>query len=295
MTTNLKNINLNSENTRREIFSYLNKNNIVLSEYDNIKNINDLEIIKNNEYIICPQIGGVRSIIMFIKLPNNVYYSVGFPKHNFNKRDTVKIFPIDVTVHPSLYNGTIMEGIFVKEDNKKYYIVNEVHLLAGETQLLKSKIDRLNNLRETLKRLITPSLNYYIHVTRYYRTDPDSLLKAYEFAKENNSIQNFVFYPSLYGQKIYEYTIMDSDLIDHIVRISTFIMEKTSNPDVYNLYELGIDKKIGIAYIPNTNKSKECKQWFVERNKKKLIVKCILDNEMDRWIPIEVINSDEYE
>jgi hypothetical protein len=67
-------------------------------------------------------------------------------------------------------------------------------------------------------------------------------------------------------------------------------MQKTKNPDVYNLLSSGT--KIDIACIPDMETSKKCKQWFKDNNAQELFVKCRFDFEKKKWIPIELIEKE---
>jgi hypothetical protein len=95
----------------------------------------------------------------------------------------------------------------------------------------------------------------------------------------------------IYGRPIFVRTILDSDLKDDIIHLSNFSMHRPENADVYKLFDIHTEKKIGIAYIPDTQTSKKCKQWFNKKSVKTLIVKCKLDIEKNKWIPIEPVDD----
>lgn len=292
MSNPIKNAKLNTREVKNLILKYLHSSGINLNtKFEMISSEKDLNNIRDNEYIICPRITGTRSWIILFHVDEN-YYAVSFPKHSQHKREDIRIFPIDITMGPEFYRGTIMEGIFFRMDEKRLLIIDEVYVLAGENQLLKPKDDRLNYLSEYFKRNININQNFLMYVSQYYTLTKSSLKELYEKIKADPKIQDIIFYPKLYSQKIYSYTIIDIDLIDNIIKLAQFIMEKTANPDVYNLYALTTKNKIDIAYIPDMATSKKCKQWFKDNKAIRLIVKCQLDNDKKKWIPIEMIEQD---
>lgn len=185
-----------------------------------------------------------------------------------------------------------MEGIFFRMDQNRYLVVDEVYILAGENQLLKSKDDRLNHLTKLIKDSTAVNPTFRMFVSQFYTIGKKTLTELYEKIKEDTKIQEIIFYPRIYGKKIYTYTIIDIDLIDNIVKLAQFRLQKTSSPDVYNLLSSKSNKKVDIAYIPTIEVSKRCKQWFRDNKESILTVKCQMDIDKKKWIPIEIIETD---
>jgi hypothetical protein len=289
----IKNEKLGHREVKNKILKYLYTNNINLNlKHEIITGDMDLDNIRDNDYIICPRFGGTRSWIIFFHT-GPYYYAVNFPKHSQKKKEDLYIHPIEMSVSKEFYKGSIMEGIYFRMDDKRYLIVDEIYLFAGENQLLKPKEDRLNMLSKCIKVGTNINDNYSMHVSQYYNIDKRSLQNLYDKIKADSKIQEIIFYPQIYGRKIYSYAIMDSDLNDNIINISNFILQKTDNPDVYNLLSVPSEKKVDIAYIPDIETSKKCKQWFKNTGKKKLLAKCQMDMGKKKWIPLELIEEDE--
>lgn len=286
-----KNLNLNSKNVKNKILHYLYSRVNVDLKHEIISNEKDLDNIRNNEYIICPRFDGTRSWIMFFQL-DDIFYAVNFPKHNQRKKMELIIHPIDICVLKEFYNGTIMEGIFFRMDINKYLVIDEVYYLSGQNQLLKSKDDRLDNLSQYITKYTTRTPTYQMYVSKYFQINKKNLRELYDKIKADVKIQEIIFYPKIFGRKIYNYTIIDEDLIDNIIKFAQFILQKTNSPDVYNLLSIKSKNKIGMAYIPTMNSSKTIKRWFKDYKSKELIVKCQLDPDKKKWIPIEVVEKD---
>lgn len=288
----VKNYKLGSQDTKNKILKYLYSSTINLNlKYENIANNKDLDNIKYNDYVICPRFSGTRSWIIFFNVDND-YYAVNFPKHSQKKKEDLFIHPIDMSVSKEFYRGTIMEGIFFRMEDERYLVIDEVYKLAGEDQLLKPKEDRLNHLTHYIKTSTNANPNFHMYVSQYFNINKKSLKDLYEKIKADPKIQEILFYPKLYGGKIYNYTIIDSDLIDNVVKLATFYLQKTGSPDVYNLLSIGSKTKIDTAHIPDMETSKKCKQWFKFNKTKELTVKCQMDLDKKKWVPLEIIEED---
>ncbi|XWV26074.1 putative mRNA capping enzyme [Tupanvirus soda lake] len=288
----IKNANLGSREVKNNILKYLYSSNINLNlKYEIITSEKDLDNIRDNDYIICPRFGGTRSWILFFQIDNN-YYAVNFPKHSQRKKEDLYIHPIEMSVCKQFYRGTIMEGIFFRIDEKKYLVVDEVYMLGGQNQLLKPKDDRLNYLKKYFQKYTNINENYYMYVSQYFTPSKSSLKELYEKIKSDPKIQDIIFYPKIYGRKIYNYTIIDSDLVDNVIKLAQFYMQKTASPDVFNLLAPNTKNKIDIAYIPDAQTSKMCRQWFKDNKAKELFVKCQMDMEKKKWIPIELVEQE---
>ena len=285
-----KNNGLESSETKNRILKYLYTNVKQNLKYNDIGGEKDLNNIRDNDYIICPRVSGTRSWILFFKM-EETYYAVNFPKHSQRKIQDLRIHPIEITVRKDFYNGTIMEGVFFRMNDERFLVIDEVYMLAGQKQLLKPKDDRLNDLIQSFTKDIVGNDTYHMYVSEFYKVNDDSLKKLYNKIKDDNKIQEIIFYPRVYGGKIYNYTIIDSDLIDHVLKIAKFRMQKTASPDVYNLYAVGSNEKTGIAYIPTIDTSKLCKRWFKDNKSKELMVKCQLHMEKKKWVPFELVET----
>lgn len=287
-----KNEQLGSREVKNKILKYLYSSGVNINlKHNNITNEKDLDSIKDNDYIICPRFSGTRSWIIFFCVEDN-YYAVNFPKHSQKKKEDLFIHAIDMNVSKEFYRGTIMEGIFFRMDERKFLVIDEVYTLAGEDQLLKSKDDRLNYLSQYIKTSTNRNINYNMNVSQYYNINKKSLKELYEKIKADTKIQEIIFYPKIYGRKIYMYTIIDSDLMDNIIKLTKFLLQKTGSPDVYNLLTTDSKTKIDIAYIPDIDTSKKCKQWFKDNKTKELLVKCQMDMDKKKWVPLELVEHD---
>lgn len=276
---------------KKKIFKYLYTNiDIKKVNQTCISNETDLGYIKNNDYIICPKLKGTRIWIIFTII-DEICYAVNFKKYN-KKISDIYIHPINILIHKSLYLGTIMEGVIIKNGSNIMIVVDEIYILSGVDQLLKSKCERLKHISNIFQENIKNISNFFIHVTLFYKINEKSLEELYIKIKSDPDICGINFYPNIYGKKNYYYLISPDDLIDDIVTVGNFFIQKTKNPDVYPLFIPGNDNKIGIAYIPNEKTSKMCRQWFKNTKETKILIKCHMHNtNSKKWIPIEIIDN----
>lgn len=286
-----KNVNLESNKVKNIILKYLYQNVEIGIRHEIISNVKILDYINSDEYIICPTLRGIRSWIIFFRNGDD-YYAVSFPKTE-KIRDNFRVYPLGINVVKEFYYGTIMEGIFYRMDDTRFLVIDEVYLLSGQNQLLKSKDDRLIDLTRYITKSIRINPDFQMYVSQFFNINKKSIRELYDKIKSDSRIQEIIFYPKIFGKKIYSYTILDSDVIDTVIKLSKFYLQKTESPDVYNLLTLEPRNKVGIAYIPNIDVSKKCKNWFKHNKKKELVVKCQLDIDKNKWIPLEVVNDDD--
>jgi hypothetical protein len=75
-------------------------------------------------------------------------------------------------------------------------------------------------------------------------------------------------------------------------RPSTFLIEKTSQVDVYNVFDMRNKQLLGLAGVPNMNISRMLQETFKHVNfQTKLVMKCAYHTEFKKWVPKEVVNS----
>ena len=136
----------NSPNNYKEhIIDYL-YNNIDINEhrYIIIKNYNDILNIKNQYHYCISNSCGINSFIIFMK-KNSVCYSCLIDRRSlsFNKQsckiENIRITPIKLSVDLKFYDGTIIDGIVIDNENNKLnnknnsskieFMINDIFML----------------------------------------------------------------------------------------------------------------------------------------------------------------------
>lgn len=287
LTSNNKKKNLNLESTcvKQKILRYLSTYNIKNTNINELSKDNEIDYIVNNDYIVCPQIRGTRSWFI-IKKFDDCYYAVTFPK-KIHKNTNIVVYPIELSLKKTLYDGTIMEGMCHKYKNERYMIVDDVYLLKNENQLIFSKNDRLDKLTDVLNDSVTHTNMHHLYVSQRFKLTRFDLIDLYEKIKLDNRIESLVFFPNILGKPLFKYTIVEADMIDDVVRYNSFIMKKTTLPDIYHLYVSDTTLSYSIASVPDQHYSKLYRKWFKNSDGKDIYVKCKMNNNDEQlWIPI---------
>lgn len=289
MQITYKNANLGDRTVKNAILSFLHKNipQFALTK-ETILTSESLEHIKQTEYIICPRLKGVKTWIVLFNDENN-YYAVNFQKihskiRRYEKQTKLVIHKLDIEFSKQLYDGTIMEGVFRKTDECTSIVIDEIYLYAGQTTLTKNKIDRLSMVSDILQNNVRQTSTFKLCTATSYDITKESIMNLY--SKNNDDVQEIIFYPLNRMDTIFKYIVTLNDFKEDILEQSVFVMEKTKNIDVYNLYTISTNTKIGIALIPTASKTKECKSWF--KKTKQLKVLCIKDQPTGKWVPHKI-------
>lgn len=237
-----------------------------------LRNKQDANEIKTNDYIITPNYQGYNYLMVFMKNKGN-YYSylvdrktLSFTKDN-NVLENIKMFQCNIHLDAKIYDGTIFDGIYYFEGREKYFIVNDVYLFRGEDRLhdkIKNKLIEVEEYIKVLKEITDgfKDNDIKILVNKYYEFN--QIREAYEDYTKNKHeimIRGLVFYPKMSGTKLIymfendkelegskqraikeediiedehyeEYRLKDD--IEEEVKL-TFEMRKT---DIYELYKL---------------------------------------------------------
>jgi hypothetical protein len=285
-----KNYNLDNKDVKNKILKYLHQRVDIEMKHVPITTNKEVDIIRNNDYIICPRFEGTRSWIIFFQTKQD-RYAVNFPKQGMHKQVKLKIFPIDMDAVSAVYGGSIMEGIFYRVEDECYLVVDEIYMLNGVNLLTKNKSDRLNMLIKILPTHFSMKNKFRLHVSQCFRTNESDIIELNKKIMNDNRIQELLFYPSIYSQDrpIYKYTIISTDLVPDIVTLATFKMFKTDKPDVYNLVCISKEVKKGIAYIPDMETSKKCKLWMKKKKETTVICKYLIDK--NKWMPMEEVEK----
>lgn len=235
---------------------------------------------------------------------------------------------IDVKCNDTIFNGTIYDGKLLKDAENNYtYLINDCFYLAGNNVIdveLSEKfkmIDNIINLKfnnkpcecfaikynklytyNELKKLIEQDTKIFSFtiigliftpkksgISTIYIETKDPKVEIYSTAKEDNSelTLDCPSYNLIYNLKdilyarTYNYENGDKK--------RNLMMEKTTIPDVYKLYEINCDTSVGIACIPSMKLSHRFTKLF--KNKSKLKVNCVYSTQFKKWIPLNSIEQ----
>jgi hypothetical protein len=306
-------------NIKSVILDYLyNKIEVSDHKYNVIKNIGDIYELKNHKYYVSCNSCGINSFLIFMKKDNNYYsYLVDRRSISYNrntlKKHTVRFTEIKMAVDLKLYEGTIIDGILIDNDNNKLltkgetknnkmkFLISDVFTFCGKSLLsmnYKKKMITINTiLTEFLDKNKVNSNNIELFVSRPFELNQTSDLFA-EYILPYSKIYNIkglTFYPECSGSKIiYIFDKQDdkikNELNNRKINIISSDKNINDNDDNLQLLETSDTKKIFKFELVNPEciddivlnlemkKTDICdvyKLYGIFYNSKKYIKKCI--------------------
>lgn len=288
-------------------------NNIDMKKfsYKILEFTSDLVQLDDTYKYITPIYTGENYIFIFFKNCNK-YISILIKKKDIYKlknEDINKLNILNKKVYlgENIYKGTILEGTLLNTNNE--FVINDVYMLCGEQMIDKLYYSKIMNISS------------YIN-NNYSKTDNRNELKLYvnsvfdikEFKNmiDNKNIENKKYMKGIaFNKKISDTRLLyflnnevkgidiadkkipglnyKSNLNNNKNSENIFMMKKTEMYDVYNLLEKDNNGEytinIGIAYLPNVDSSKYWGEVF--NNKSKTLVKCIFNQNKNKWTPID--------
>lgn len=332
-------------NDKKDIINYIySKINISKYKYKLLEYNYDLEEFNPKEkYYVSANFSGFNNLLVFCKIRNNKYSVLVDRKSlSFNyeqiKIETVKMDIINIHIDDySIYNGTIIDGIYIKHDkrNENFFVITDLFEFKGEiceNDKINNKLTRIEtylkyNIKNNKSKL-TFSINKLYELEQIDKLIHEDIFNTHDF-----HVRGISFFPEVSNTKLIYVFNPKKDILnktisnglknlknnsDELVReanyesnkkiIKKFIVKnnlpnknvefnilllKTNIVDVYKLYINNINKlkKIGIAYIPTKECSIMVKTAFSNTNKDKLIFKCKLNLNKNKWTPIQYLDN----
>ena len=136
-------------NEKKMIIDYIYSNiNISKFKYKLLENYSDLSSFQDSsKFHVSANFSGSNCLLVFCKLKNKNYtFLVDRKTLSFNadqiKYESVNITPINIKIHSSAFNGTIIDGIFIKHDKKKekHFVITDLYLFRG----ISTERDKIN-------------------------------------------------------------------------------------------------------------------------------------------------------
>ena len=200
-------------NVNQQLINYI-YSTVELSrfKYKIIEYESDLTNLIKQKHFLSANFNGINCLLVFTKIRDKYYsFMVDRKTLTYNQNqinfDTVKITPVNIRLDNSIYNGTIMDGIFIlnKRTRSKVFVITDVYHFMGKkmtddninhkfmnvTAYLESNLkndDRINNITLTINKLYEP---YEI----------EKLISDMEKSK-GFDFRGYAFYPDKSGTKL---------------------------------------------------------------------------------------------
>lgn len=288
------------------IYSSVNMNKL---KYKILEFDNDLETLLEKKYYISPNFSGSSTFLVFMKTSydrlsfiverKKLFYNI--QQVNINEVNIIKIY---LDLGYDIYNGTIFDGTFLIQPNRKIFIITDCLLLNGKTMDQIDISTKLNKIKQFIEDNYNENYDNSIEITTNKLTelkDAEKLINV-DIVKVNKTIpiRGIIFQPEFTGTKLiflFNNEMKNKQQINDKINCHYFIksnkpinaifhMRRTTIYDVYNLY-LDNDnkyKKIDIAYIPTIECSLLCRKITEKEN---VIMNCEYINNKNLWKPIE--------
>lgn len=237
----------------KEIINYL-YSTIDLSKfkYKIIEYESDLLNLTKQKHYVSANFNGNNCLLIFTKIKDN-YYSLMVDRKTLTysinqiKLNSIKMYPVNIRLDNSIYDGTIIDGIFVlnKKSKSKVFIITDVYYFRGKnmmddniqhkfmnvTTYLENNFkhdDKMNNLILTINKLYEPTnINKLV--------DDMERSKGYDF-------RGYVFYPDKSGTKLI-FLNTDEDEVHTIENVKQNIKEITDQGSKKENMEMSKRKK----------------------------------------------------
>lgn len=256
-------------NVKSVVLDYLyNKIEVADHKYVLIKNIGDVYELKNRKYYVSGNTCGINSFLIFMKRDGNYYsYLVDRRSISYNrntlKKSSVRFTEIKLAVDLKLYDGTIIDGVLIDNDNDKIiskgetksnkmmFMISDVFTFCGKSLLAmnyKKKMFTIGTmLTEYIDKNKSNASNIELFVSRPFEINQSTDLFAEyinPYSKKYN-IKGLTFYPENSGAKIiYLFDKQDDKFKNDLVNRTVTIDSNAKTDDNLQLLESSETKKI---------------------------------------------------
>lgn len=256
------------------IIDYL-YNNIDINEhrYIIIKNYNDILNIKNQYHYCISNSHGINSFIIFTKKNNTCYsYLVDRRSLSFNKQsckiDKIRITQIKLSVDIKFYDGTIIDGIVIDNENNKInnknislkteFMINDVFMLCGKKMTMTNYKKKMYTVKNVFDNLVKPTSqdNINLYIPKVYELNEinDLFKENFSFNSKKFNIKGISFLPEKSGTKlIYIFDKIDETFKNELIKdeIRLIKNENIINDKIVNSTNI-TDKKIYTFEVMNS-------------------------------------------
>ena len=244
-----------------------NKIEVNEHKYTIIKNIGDVYDLKSKKYYVSGNSCGINSFIIFMKKDNNYYsYLIDRRSISYNrqslKKSSVRISEIKLAVDLKMYDGTIMDGIIIDNDNniissknvvnnnKLTFMISDVFMINGKSIInmdYKQKMFFVSTILNKTIETTNKTNNIDIICSRPYELNQmKSMFLELSNNIKNHNIKGITYYPQYSGTKlIYIFDKQDEKYKNSLLNGENVNIENTllcdENED--NI-DVNLDKKI---------------------------------------------------
>lgn len=206
--------------TNRELIKYIYSTvDIAQFKFDIIRYEQQLSKFISGTYFISPNYSGKNCFLVFTKLKTK-YYSFMIDRRQLSytldkvKMDEVYVNHCNVDVDLAIYDGTILDGIYIRKGNQHEFIVTDVYSFKG-TDYTNNKLnhklfelemyfDNINSQIRFIKERINAKINLELKINKLHKiTDIKKFLDTiFKESEKTYQIRGVCFYPEMSGTKL---------------------------------------------------------------------------------------------
>lgn len=236
-TTKNNGSNLNSNpnpkflETNTELIKYIySVVDVAQLKFEILKYENQLSKFVSGGYFVSPNYYGRNCFLVFTKLKSK-YYSFMVDRRQLSytldkvRMEEVFINHCNVDVDLPIYNGTVLDGVYVKQGNTHEFIVTDVYVFKG-TDYTHNRLNHklfelemyLNNINSQNRMIdrINSKLNLDLKINKVVKLTEikNYLSSAFADLSKQYQIRGICFYPELSGTKLIHLFENNSDKTD---------------------------------------------------------------------------------
>ena len=318
--------NIKSEDTKKYLLERIQHKyslKIISKHFDKFEQ-RMISNINTNPHLLCVRSNGNPYFLYLTKF-NFVNYCIFIDKKIQQGYFFPRMIITNYRFHDSLFQDTIFDGEMIKKNGEKWvFVINDLIVYKGVQLYDHNLPKRLNILYTVLKKEFVPdSMDVSrVQVKKYFRYDEiDTMLNQYIptlpytcrgiyfkplFLRFKDILVNFddTLVKKVEKNKfknVKNFLLReDQCIINPVVKpddetntksatnktSKTYSVRKTSNPDVYDLYD-SLGNYVDIACIPGLKISKYMRNLFVNKNMvDKIDIGFEFSDQFKKWIPI---------
>ena len=199
-------------NEKKLLIDYIYSNiNISKFKYKLLENSSDLANFQESQkFYISANFSGSNYLLVFCKIKNKSYsFMIDRKTLSFNseqiKYEGVNIIPVNIKLENSIYDGTIIDGIYIKHDKKKekFFVITDLYMFRGVTTE-KDKINmKLLNIETYLDYNMKSCQNLILTINKLYELENIDKLVNNDIKKTHDfHVRGLSFYPEISGTKL---------------------------------------------------------------------------------------------
>ncbi|VVU95263.1 hypothetical protein CPAV1605_988 [seawater metagenome] len=167
---------INDIKTKKKLMDFLfNTINLSNYRYSFLNNYNRLKYLKENEHYVSPNFHGYNYLFIFTSV-NGTNMAVMIDRRklkynqdhiDYNKLSCIKV---DMKISKKMYNGTILDGKFIRSNNEYIFLIQDVYYLLGNSMLDTELSKKINILDSTINTYFAnnPCHNFNIKINKLY-------------------------------------------------------------------------------------------------------------------------------